>query len=212
MAGVSSLVRGTRFKRLSSHPNVLARRSGQRTPGSIGPRTSVGWSEGVVPLEGVLQFVELCRALRDPFHCRVPGHHVDVAVKLLRRGQMTVWIFCRIRMMFDVPGGERILPVIKVGVLLGEEDSIFVISTASYRQILSRSNSVFVTGRESSGGISRAGTLVLPTSPVSSTSQANRRVRGSILSDSAPLSGLCRLVIGSTSMSSGRGPRYFSLL
>ena len=41
---------------------------------------------------------------------------------------MTVWIFCRIRMMFDVPGGELILPVIKVGVLLGEDDSIFVIS------------------------------------------------------------------------------------
>ena len=61
--------------------------------------TSVGWSEGVDPPEGALQFVELCRALCDPFHYRVAGHDVNGSVKPLRRGQVTVWIFCRIRMM-----------------------------------------------------------------------------------------------------------------
>ena len=41
---------------------------------------------------------------------------------------MTVWIFCRIRMMSYQVGGERIRSVVKVGVLRREEDSVFVIS------------------------------------------------------------------------------------
>src|SRR4051812_16286680 len=91
-------------------------------------RTSVGWSERVDPVEGALESVELCRALCDPFHDWVAGQHVSVALKLLRRGQTTVWIFCRIRMISDPFGGARIRQVIKVGVLLCEEDSVFVIS------------------------------------------------------------------------------------
>ena len=72
----------------------------------------------------MLQFLELFRALCDPFHYRVAGDGVNGSGKLLRGGQSTVWIFYRIRMILDPVGGEPILPVIKVGVLLREEDSV----------------------------------------------------------------------------------------
>jgi hypothetical protein len=109
-------------------PCGSARLAGDVPGGQQSVKESLGCSEGVPPLAGVLQFVELFRTVGDPFHYPVATQDDNVAVKLPRDGQSTVWIFCRIRMVLDVLGSVRIPSVIKVGVLFGEKYSVSVVA------------------------------------------------------------------------------------